>query len=286
MERLSGGYRADRVTAKPFCTDDPEVLERASAVVLTIKSTGLDAAIPVLEERLPVSVPILCLLNGISPAERLVAALPEHEVIPGMVPYNVVWENDTTLIRNSIGSLTLADTPFTRTLVQEVGDIVLSKDMQGVRWGKLLLNLNNPINALSGRDLHTELSDRGYRKIFAATLSEALGILSRAGIKPAQIGSVPPERAVRALGLPNIVFNTLVLHKQGIRPGAQTSMAQDLAAGRRSEIDTLNGDVVRLADRVGLRAPVNAGLVRLMHLAEAEGRRSYSAAELAQALRL
>ena len=61
----------------------------------------------------------------------------------------------------------------------------LSDDMVGVAWGKLLINLNNAVNALSGKTLLEELSDRNYRRVFAAAQIEALDILKAAGIEPA-----------------------------------------------------------------------------------------------------
>jgi 2-dehydropantoate 2-reductase len=54
-----------------------------------------------------------------------------------------------------------------------------------------------------------------------------------------------------------------------IDPHARTSMWEDLQAGRRTEIDYLNGEVVRLAESLGRRAPVNAKLVELIRGVEA-----------------
>ena len=62
--------------------------------------------------------------------------------------------------------------PVTRDLAARIGDrpgrLLLSNDMVGVAWGKLLINLNNAVNALSGKTLLEELSDRNYRRVFAA----------------------------------------------------------------------------------------------------------------------
>ncbi len=59
--------------------------------------------------------------------------------------------------------------------------------MQGVQWGKLLLNLNNAINALSGLPLRDQLSQRAWRAILAAQIAEALQMTKAAGIAPVDL---------------------------------------------------------------------------------------------------
>lgn len=290
LNAIGHGYSVDSLPVRLPCTTDPSCLENADIIALTLKSTGLEDAIDTLRRYATPDTTVLSLLNGISPSKRLAEALPEHHVIPGFVPFNVVWTGPDALSRNGIGAVTVQKTKASCALAQRLrhSDLPLhpSEEIDSLRWGKLLLNLNNPINALSGRDLHSQLSDKSYRRIFAATLSEALKVLSAADIKAAKIGAVSPERAVHVLHLPDMLFRNLVLRRQGIRPGAQTSMAQDLTAGRASEIDTLNGDIIRLAAEYRCKAPVNTGLVRLMHQAENGGRKTYTAKDLATALGL
>jgi 2-dehydropantoate 2-reductase len=65
------------------------------------------------------------------------------------------------------------------------------------------------------------------------------------------------------------VFKNLLLRVQKIDPQARSSMADDLAAGRETEIDHLNGEIVRLAERLGRDAPVNRAIVDLIKQREA-----------------
>jgi 2-dehydropantoate 2-reductase len=60
-----------------------------------------------------------------------------------------------------------------------------------------------------------------------------------------------------------------------IDPLARSSMADDLVAGRPTEIDWLNGEVVRLAERLGRRAPVNNRLTALVRAVERDANRRY-----------
>ena len=63
-------------------------------------------------------------------------------------------------------------------------------------------------------------------------------------------------------------------------------MSDDLAAGRKTEVDWINGEVVRLAERLGQRAPVNAQLCAMVHAAESAATRpSWSGSDLLAQLR-
>ena len=66
-------------------------------------------------------------------------------------------------------------------------------DMTGVLWGKLLLNLNNALNALADLPLAKELADRRWRLLLAAQIEEALAVLKAADMRPARIEGVPPR---------------------------------------------------------------------------------------------
>jgi len=158
--------------------------------------------------------------------------------------------------------------------------------MTAVQWSKLVLNLNNAINALSGLPLAAELARRQFRRCLAAAQREALGLLARAGIPVARLTAVPPRWMPRLLELPDGVFRVLGRRVVAIDPAARSSMWDDLEAGRPTEIDYLQGEIVALAAQRGGEAPINAALAGLVRAAETGGRRDFSGAELAAALGL
>ena len=141
--------------------------------------------------------------------------------------------------------------------------------MLGLAWGKLLINLNNAVNALSGRTLQDELRHRDYRKVFAASMREGLDLLKRAEIEPKAVGSTSPQALPRLVDTPDWLFNKVFMKRWKIDSKARSSMADDLQAGRKTEIDYLNGELVRLAERLQRAAPVNRAIVDLIHQAEA-----------------
>jgi 2-dehydropantoate 2-reductase len=190
-----------------------------------------------------------------------------------MVPYNVAALGHGRFHKGVAGDLLAEDVPPLRALAERIGDgparLRVSSDMPAIAWGKLLINLNNAVNALSGRTLLEQLKARDYRRVVAASIMEALGLLEAAGIEPAKIGPVPPRLLPHVIASPDFIFNNLFLKIQKIDSKARSSMADDLKAGRPTEIDYLNGEVVRLAARLGREAPVNAAIVSLVRQAEA-----------------
>src|SRR3546814_3169917 len=75
--------------------------------------------------------------------------------------------------------------------------------MVAVAWGKLLLNLNNAINALSGLTILEELHQRDYRRVMAAAMDETMELLKIAGIEPVATGPIPPRLLPHAIGAPD-----------------------------------------------------------------------------------
>ncbi|WP_157888283.1 2-dehydropantoate 2-reductase [Neptunicoccus sediminis] len=280
--RFSGAELAQN----PLINCDPETLATAGLIVVTVKSTALESAIADIRSHSATDTPVLCLLNGIAPARRLRAALPEQVISAGMVPFNVVWSDSGTLRRSSVGQVVLERSAATEDLIGHIGTehIQLSNDIRAVQYGKLLLNLNNPVNALSGKSLYHQLRERPYRLVYAAALQEALDVYEGAQIAHAKSGPLSARRIVQMLRTPDWLFNSIALRLQKLDPQSQTSMAQDLFAGKPTEIDTINGEIVDLATATGQVAPVNTRLVELIRQASQGGPKVFSGRELYRAV--
>jgi 2-dehydropantoate 2-reductase len=211
--------------------------------------------------------------NGVSNVEALRSKLPRFEIVPGMVPFNVARLGPASWHKGTSGDLAVGESDATRMLGAQLNRgparLTLVGDMTALAWGKLLMNLNNAVNALSRRTLLDELGERDYRRVVAASIVEALDLLGTAGIEPAQVGPIPPKLLPHAIAAPNFIFKNLLLRVQKIDAKARSSMADDLAAGRETEIDYLNGEIVKLARSLGRDAPVNRTLVDLVKQAEA-----------------
>ncbi|MEA3038005.1 MAG: 2-dehydropantoate 2-reductase [Sphingomonadales bacterium] len=252
----------------------PAALAKADVIVLAVKSTGTAEAAKEIARNARKGAVVLSFQNGVSNAETLRTLLKgRFEVVQGMVPFNVAYLGDGRFHKGVAGELVAEDTPVTRAIAAKAGSgpaaLRLANDMPAIAWGKLLINLNNAVNALSGRTLLEQLRERDYRRVVAASMLEALEVLKAAKIEPAKIGPVPPRLLPHVIASPDFIFNNLFLKIQKIDARARSSMADDLAAGRETEVDYLNGEVVKLGAKVGRPTPINAMIVSLIKQREA-----------------
>jgi len=253
---------------------EPGALAGANVVALCVKSGATAEAAKQIGQVGRDGATVISFQNGISNVEVLERELGERfTVVRGMVPYNVAYLGNGRFHKGVAGVLYADGCPATRDLSQRIGQspasLKLSSDMLGIAWGKLLINLNNAVNALSGRMLVEQLRERDYRRVVAAAQREGLGLLEKAGIEPAKVGAVGPKLLPWVIGSPDWLFHNVFMKAWKIDAKARSSMADDLAAGRRTEVDYINGELVKLADRLGARAPVNRKIVELIRRAEA-----------------
>ena len=100
-----------------------------------------------------------------------------------------------------------------------------------------------------------------------------------------ETSQVAPARLLKLLRLPDWLYKRLASASLRIDPEARSSMWEDLQAGRRTEIDYINGAVVSLAQGAGLDAAANRRIVDLVHAAEEGKVRAMAGAALLAALR-
>jgi 2-dehydropantoate 2-reductase len=149
-----------------------------------------------------------------------------------------------------------------------------TSDIDGVQWGKLLVNLNNALNALADLPLREQLAQRAWRMLFADQMAEGLAAIRAEGIRPVSSTPIPAGWIPSLLRLPDVVFTRVLAGAMKIDPEARSSMWEDLQRGRRTEIDYLQGVITAIADRRGLQAPLSRRIVELIKQAEAAGKGS------------
>jgi 2-dehydropantoate 2-reductase len=219
---------------------------------------------------------IVSLQNGVGNVAILRERLARRPVLGGMVPFNVVAMGEGRFHRSTSGDICVEQDQAATAERLSGPDLKMrvTRDIVGVQWGKLLVNLNNALNALSGLPLREQLAQRTWRVLFADQMAEGLAALRAEGIAPVSSTPIPAGWMPPLLRLPDGIFGFLLGRTMRIDPQARSSMSEDLQRGRRTEIDYLQGVVAAIAERHGLKAPLSRRVIELIRQAEAGGKGS------------
>jgi 2-dehydropantoate 2-reductase len=268
--RLVGGERMR------LATDAATALKDASLVLVCVKRGDTEAMGREIAAYAPPAAVVLSLQNGIGNEEVLAPLVAPRPALPGVVMFNAVLDDadankPLAVHRATSGGIYMPDGhEAVRALLYVDGlDVTAKPDMRAIAWGKLLLNLNNALNALSGLPLKQQLGSRPWRLLLAEQITEALAALQAAGITPAQVGAVRPAVIPKVLRLPDWIFKIAAARMLAIDPAARSSMWEDLDRRRLTEIDHLQGAILELAKQHRIPVPLTARLIALVQAAEA-----------------
>jgi 2-dehydropantoate 2-reductase len=243
-----------------------EAARGAELVLFCVKSTDTEATARELAPMLAPEAIVLSLQNGVDNLERLRAhvAGPAFAAVvyvaaamagPGHVRHTgrgdlVIGVLERDAGRRQAGEPRLAQVAewFGRAAV----GCVVSDNVEGELWAKLLINC--AYNAISA------LGRAHYRRIGASPL--ALGLMKDS---VREVIAVAQAAGVR---LPDGDLIEAAVSISRSMAGATSSTAQDIARGKRTEIDHLNGYVVRRGDALRVPVPVNRTLHALVRLLE------------------
>ncbi len=252
-------------------SSEMDVLADADIILVAVKSGNTAEIAEAIAAHAPAHAVVVSLQNGVTNADKLSAGVGARTVVAGMVPFNVAALGEGRFHQGTSGTLMIAaGVPgLLEALNSDKLDVAESDDMPAVMWGKLLINLNNALNALSGLPLKQQLENAGWRRLMADQIAEAMGLLKAAGIKPRPATPLPPALIPTVLRLPTPIFRIVAAQMIKIDPLARSSMWEDLDKRRKTEIDELQGAALELAEKVGMQAPICARVAELIKAADA-----------------
>jgi 2-dehydropantoate 2-reductase len=257
-------------------SDDPAIFADAGVVLVTVKSADTAQMADIIAKHAPHDAVVVSLQNGVGNVAVLREKLPGRRVLAGMVPFNVIAMGEGRFHRATSGDIVIEqDAGATARQLSVPGLTMRSTgNIAGVQWGKLIVNLNNALNALSDLPLRQQLAQRAWRQLFADQMVEGLAAIKAEGIRPVSATPIPANWTPHLLRLPDAVFEIMLGRTMKIDPSARSSMWEDLQRGRRTEIDYLQGVITEIADRHGLPALLSRRNVALVKSAEAAGQGS------------
>ena len=257
-------------------SENPAIFSNAGVVLVTVKSADTADMADLIARHAPPEVVVVSLQNGVGNVTVLRNRLPGRRVLGGMVPFNVIALGNGRFHRATSGDIVIEQDEAGTAGKLSVPGLKLraTGNIDGVQWGKLLLNLNNALNALANLPLRRQFGQRPWRRLFADQVVEGLAAIRAEGITPVSPTPVPLAMMPTLLRIPDVLFEALLGRTMKIDPEARSSMWEDLQRGRRTEIDYLQGVIIGIAERRGLDAPLSRRIVELIRQAEANGKGS------------
>ena len=233
----------------------------AEIVLVCVKTTDTEETARSLAPLLDDRAWIISLQNGVDNVERMHAAAG-LDPLAAAVYVAAEMSGPGHVRQSSRGDLVIGD-PHQRASQEDLGALaqlfnradipcVVTDDITAALWKKLVLNCTyNAISALSRARYGRIVRDPGTRLLLTRAAAETVAVANAAGVKIDR-----DEQIAAGLKLGEIM------------PDALSSTAQDLARGKRTEIDSLNGYVARLGEKLGVPTPVNYTLYKLVKLLE------------------
>lgn len=245
VEGVLGGFNAA-----------PHAEERLSArpelVLLTVKTQDIVAA---LRENAAVlqGVPLVVLQNGLRGEALAASVLPGNPLVSGVVALHaqhlkaghVVLLQSEGLLVGRLDQPNDALVERVRALLDKAVPTATCANMRGARWTKLIVSLHNVLPGLCGAPFRQTYKDPLLRALAVGMMREGIAVAERAGIHLESI--------------PGTSVPLLELEKQLLEsPAARSS-----SPARPTEVDYLNGEIVRLGRSLGVATPLNEAAVRL-----------------------
>jgi 2-dehydropantoate 2-reductase len=247
--RLAGQSAGAPVRA----TDRPEDCRGATQALVLVKAWKTERAAELLAGCLSPGGLALTLQNGLGNRESLVARLGERRVALGVTTVGASLLEPGVALPGGNGTITLESHPQLGPLegmLRGAGfEVQTVEDAAGLVWGKLVVNAAiNPLTALLRLPNGELLKRPGARALMDALANETAAVAGKLGVKlpfpdPCQAAEVVARRTAKN----------------------RSSMLQDVLRGVPTEIEAINGAVVRLGEQVGIATPVNrvvCGLIR------------------------
>ncbi|MDX8409646.1 MAG: 2-dehydropantoate 2-reductase [Mariprofundales bacterium] len=237
--------------------DDSAALASCDVWLLCCKVTGLADLCGQVSSYVAADALLVTLQNGLRAPEMVAAQFPHHRIVAGTAFIGARIESPAVVLHSASGHLQFADwlgdgrRPMAPLLAQwgSVGTkATWQSDARLMLWRKMVWNIGfNAITAITRSYAHQVANDPELAMMARAAMDEWIAVAMAEGI---------------ALSAEDVAHN---LEFTRTMTAVKSSMWQDVACGRPTEVDAMNGEVVRLAQHHGIDAPINRTLTALLH---------------------
>ena len=241
----------------PTITSNPEEIGAADAIIIMVKAFDTEDAVKLILPIISEKTVILTLQNGMGNVELISKYITKERVIAGTTSHGALLIDDghvrhTGFGDTIIGSLS-ADLENNTNKLKELFDnsgikTTISDEVTSLLWGKLLINMSiNPLTAIMRIKNGRIVELPHLIEIIKQLLIESLKVATKIGV------NIPYDNPLEKVM--EVCRNT---------SQNNSSMLQDILAGRRTEINHINGAIVTYGNQCGLETPVNKMLTELV----------------------
>jgi 2-dehydropantoate 2-reductase len=236
-------------------SSEASAVQGADLVLFCVKSTDTESAGALIRPHLKSGALVLCLQNGVDNADRLRQVLPQQAVAAAVVYVATEMAGPGHVRHHGRGELVMEPSASGEAVAQALiaagVPTEISDNVRGALWAKLILNCAyNAVSAITQLPYGKTAAGDGVQDLMRDVVAECLAVAQAEGVLVP--GDVPA--AIRK------IHETM--------PTQFSSTAQDLARGKRSEIDFLNGLIVKRGEALGVATPANRVLWALVKLLE------------------
>src|SRR5450830_835873 len=236
-------------------SSEPSAVQGAKLVLFCVKSLDTESAGALLRPHLSPDALVLTLQNGVDNADRLRTVLPQHAVAAAVVYVATEMAGPGHVRHHGRGELVIEPSSVSEAVAQALiaagVPTEISSNVRGALWAKLVLNCAyNAVSAITQLPYGKTVAGEGIKDVMRDVVVECLAVAQLEGVQVAGDVHAAVDKLAASM------------------PSQFSSTAQDLARGKRSEIDYLNGLIVRRGEALGIATPANRVLWTLVKLLE------------------
>ena len=236
--------------------------------IFALKSFDTSAALEGMKPHIEQMPPVLCLQNGVDNESAIAAVLGEDKVIAGTVTSSIGRRAAGDIVLERLrGVGVAADHPLSEKLAAALDEAGLNAGLYpraaDMKWSKMLTNIiANATSAILDMTPAEVFADPRLFSLEMAMLRETLAVMKAQGVRAVDLPGTPVRALALAVKIPAFIARPILAKAVGGgRGGKMPSFHIDLHSGRgQSEVDWLNGAVVRYGEKFGVPTPVNRAL--------------------------
>jgi 2-dehydropantoate 2-reductase len=246
----------ERTNVPVRATTDPAGVAACELVMVFVKAYHTTGAAEMLEPLLGSAGVLATLQNGLGAAEVLARRHPGARIVSG-VTYQAATVLEPGVVRHAVGPTFAgpydgADVSGAQLLAGVCADAgwpaQAMADVAPAIWKKLLMNCANAVAALTGMNGAAQVAETHVHQLMRDAIAEGIAVAEALG-----------HTGIDLEALMRDVDDVLTRAGEG-----RASMLQDFDAGRRTEVDALNGAIVRAAEPLSIAVPINRTLLSLV----------------------